>query len=101
MISNRSRKLTDIWFTDSRDGGAYLTPGEGARISPPNPTSGDCKETKYDKTPIRVDGLGPGNDICVRTSDGRLSHIYFDDEVTAGSVLRLWHVTRPASGLSQ
>jgi Carboxypeptidase regulatory-like domain len=91
-MPTRLRNRIDLWFSDNKDG-VYLTPGNGASISPPNPDKG-CEEAKYDKTPVRIDGLGAGSDLCVRTSDGRSSHVFITSEVTADPILKLWHVTR-------
>ena len=44
---------------------------------------------------IRVDGMGPGDDIWVRTRQGLQAHIFFVDDVEPISQsIRIRHVTR-------
>jgi hypothetical protein len=47
------------------------------------------------KSRIRVDGMGQGDDIWVRTRHGLQAHIFFVDDVEPISQsIRIWHVTR-------
>jgi hypothetical protein len=84
----RFRLNTDVWLTHGKDGAVYLTPANGALVTPPNQCS-----SKYDKNPIRIDTLGPGSDLCVRTSEGHTAHVMIVDEVDADTVLKLYYVT--------
>jgi hypothetical protein len=44
---------------------------------------------------VRIDGLGPGSDVCLRTNSGAGSQIFFTGEVESGSEeLRIYFVTR-------
>jgi hypothetical protein len=78
----------------------YFTPSNGAAISAPNSSKTDCSDAKFSKANLRVDNLGPGYDICVRTHEGLRSHIFFvDDFINAegeptSSQIRFWQVTR-------
>jgi hypothetical protein len=70
------------------DVGVYLTAVSGATISTTNPR-------RAGESRIRVDGLGPGDDMWVRTPNGLESHVYFVDDVEPTSqTVRIWHVTR-------
>lgn len=56
--------------------------------------SRSCSDTPK-LTDFRIDGLGPGDELCLYTHDGHLSHIFFAEEVTPSSAqIALWHVTR-------
>jgi len=84
----RFRLTPDVWLTRRNGGAVYLTPANGALITPPNQCS-----SKYDKNPIRIDTLGPGSDLCVRTSEGHTAHVMIVDEVDADPVVKLYYVT--------
>lgn len=86
------RHDVDVWFVNQSNG-VFLMPGDGASISSLQP-GGGCTDAKYGAEPVRVDGLGPGNDVCIRTSDKHVSHIFINEDVTPQSLLKLWHVTR-------
>jgi hypothetical protein len=44
--------------------------------------------------PIDATKLESGDEICVRTDQGRYSHIFVVDEIgVLGPTTRLWHVT--------
>ena len=77
----------DLRFT-REEAGVYLTSVNGSTLSRPNQQRGD-------EFRIRVDGMGPGDDIWVRTRKGLQSHTFFVDDVepTSQSV-RAWHITR-------
>jgi len=83
----------DLQFT--KDGAhVYLVPANGAAVSIPNSSTTDYSDAKYSKARIRVDGLGPGVDLCVRRKDGVVSHVFFIDDVERDSPeIHLWYVT--------
>ncbi len=69
--------------------GVYLSPANGAAAAP------DCRVPKYEPTRIRIDGFGPGDDLCVRTSSRHLAHLFFEDDVQRDSLeVRLYYVTK-------
>jgi hypothetical protein len=87
-------KKADLWL-NGRDGELYLSPGDGARFSTLNPATAGCTDVHYDKDPVRIDGLGPGYDLCVRTKIGRFAHVLITSEVPANTVeVKIWLVTR-------
>ena len=89
-----ARRTTDLRITRG-ESGVYLNAINGATVSTPNPPRTDCRDSSPGKADVRIDGLGPGDDICVRTHDGRLSHLFLVDDVEKDSlVIRLFHVTR-------
>lgn len=74
--------------------GIYLSPINGAASSAPNSSRVDCSDAKFSESRVRLDGLGPGYDICVRTHDRRFSHVFLEDDVEPGSSeIRLYFVT--------
>ncbi|MCX6902848.1 MAG: carboxypeptidase-like regulatory domain-containing protein [Verrucomicrobia bacterium] len=92
--SKTARRTTDLRITKDEKG-VYLSPINGATVSTPNPPRTDCRDSNLGKADVRIDGLGPGDDICVRTHDGRLSHLFLVDDVKKDSlVIRFFHVTR-------
>lgn len=79
----------DLALRDEENGTVQLVPGNGAEVSP------SCARLRFGTAPLRIDGLGPGDDFCVRTRKGLSSHVFLVDEVPPGAaVLRLWCVTR-------
>jgi hypothetical protein len=51
------------------ENGVYLTAMNGAALSKPNLPRGDCHGANPRETKVRIDGLGPGDDICLHTHD--------------------------------
>lgn len=92
-IPNRTRAMD---FKIVREGARiFLTPLNGATVSAPNSSRTDCSDAKFGDVKIRVDGLGPGYDICVRTHEGHPSHIFLVNDVgPTSSEISFWHVTR-------
>jgi hypothetical protein len=75
--------------------GLYLTPLNGARIAQIGETDSNCGRGKYQRQAVRVDGLGPGSDICVITNGGSRSHLFITEEISATSAeLKIYYVTR-------
>lgn len=73
----------------------FLIPGDGAAISSLQGSNADCSAVTYRHEDIAVVGLGPGVDFCVRTKRGLIAHVFFTDDVEAGSTsVALWYVTR-------
>jgi hypothetical protein len=73
----------------------FLTPLNGAAMSAPNSSKTDCSDAKLSDVKIRVDGLGPGYDVCVRTHEGHPSHVFLTSDIEpTSSEISLWHVTR-------
>jgi len=85
----RSEKGMAVDLRATREeGGTCFTSVNGATLWRSNQRQGS--EPK-----IRIDGLGPGDDIWVRTGEGLQSHIFFVDDVEPTSQsIRVWHVTR-------
>jgi hypothetical protein len=89
-----ARRTTHLRITKDENG-VYLNPINGATVSTPNPPRADCRDSSPGKAGVRIDGLGPGDDICIRTHDGGLSHLFLVDDVEKDSlVIRFFHVTR-------
>jgi hypothetical protein len=87
-------RTTDVGITKNETG-VYLSPLNGATVSTPNPPRVDCGDANLGNADVRIDGLGPGDDLCVRTHDGRLSHVFLVDDVERTSLqISLYHVTR-------
>jgi hypothetical protein len=80
----------DVLFMGGEHGALMLIPANGARIRP------NCRTLIYTDEAFRVDGLGPGDDLCVRTKKGRSSHLFFngDDVQSTSSELVLSIVTK-------
>jgi len=69
------------------DGANQLVPMIG--ISPLGRTS------PLEKTPLRLGGLGRGDDFWVRTTGGKLAHVFVTTDIEPDSTeIELWHVTR-------
>jgi len=67
--------------------GFYLNASNGASLSL------DCNGAG--QSTIRIDGFGPGDQICVRTHGGFPSHVFFVNDVESNSQsVTFWHVTR-------
>jgi len=83
-------KKVDLIFTGGGENGLFLTPQNGARIRP------DCQKIAFTDEPFRIDGMGSGENFCVRTTRGQNSHIYFDamDLDKNTTELALWIATR-------
>ncbi|MGD0299403.1 MAG: carboxypeptidase-like regulatory domain-containing protein [Bryobacteraceae bacterium] len=79
---------TDVVFLEEH-GALILRPANGARIQP------DCRGAYGDQS-LRVEGLGNGDDLCVKTGDGYISHLFFegDDVQSDTAKLTLWIVTK-------
>jgi hypothetical protein len=92
--SRRQERTADLRATRS-DAGIYLAPVNGTAMSALNPSRQDCSGGNQKPDRIRLDGLGPGNDLCVRTRDGRMSHVFLVNDVEPDSLeIQLWYVTR-------
>jgi hypothetical protein len=79
----------------SEDARIFLKPLNGAAMSAPNSSNTDCSDAKFNEIRIRVDGLGPGWDICVRTHERYQSHLFLVNDVEpTASEITLWQVTR-------
>jgi len=88
--ANRVDSRADLQAHAGGGGAIYLTAINGARIS-------DCATKSDINQPIRVDGLGPGNDWCVETNAKHPSHVFIGAwwVVEPGAEeVRLWIVTR-------
>ncbi|MCU1259771.1 MAG: hypothetical protein JWO80_2656 [Bryobacterales bacterium] len=72
----------------------YLEPQNSARLAEPNSAEADCGGAIFLDRSIRVNGLGPGSDLCVRSSEGRYAHIFFTGEVQPDSrQIEVYYVT--------
>lgn len=93
-VSQREGASADLIMA-RKDGGVYLAPVNGATTNPPNLPSANCHEANRGNASVRLDGLGPGDDICLYTRTGRLSHVFLVSEVYRGSTqVTIWYVTR-------
>jgi hypothetical protein len=88
LQSEGSTKDTDMVFLEEH-GALLLRPANGARIQP------DCNGAYRDE-PLRVAGLGKGDELCVRTGKGYESHLFFegDDVEPNATQLTFWIVTK-------
>jgi len=77
-----------IRLSRGRDG-IYLEPRNGAAMSAIN------SDAKFGETRVRLDGLGPGFDLWLRTRKGHVSHIFLTDDIEPMTKeVVLWYVTR-------
>jgi hypothetical protein len=77
------------------DRGLFLVAANGAALSAPNPPHGDCHDAHPDQKKTRLDGLGPGDDICLYTHDRHWSHIFLTENASRGSErIAFWQITR-------
>jgi hypothetical protein len=86
--ADRLENRSDLKLDAGSEGAIYLTPINAAMIA-------SC-ESKPRSEPIRIDGLGPGNDWCVVTNAKHHSHLFIKLKVVepgADEVI-LWVVTR-------
>jgi hypothetical protein len=92
-IPRRARAMD---FKIAKEGARiYLSPMNGAVMSAPNSSKADCSDANFSMAEIRVDGLGPGYDICVRTHEGHPSQVFLVNDVDPTSLeVSLWQVTR-------
>lgn len=75
--------------------GVYLAAMNGAALSEPDLPRLDCGDAYPKEKQIRIDGLGPGDDICLHTHDRHWSHVFFTDDVDRGSRnIGIWQITR-------
>jgi hypothetical protein len=87
--ASRSDNRVDLRFEAGKEGAIYLTPINGAIVT-------SCEGKSRSDQPIRIDGLGPGNDWCVQTNAKHYSHVFIEVRVVepgADEVI-LWVVTR-------
>ena len=76
-------------------GGIYLSAMNGAALAQPNLPRPDCRDANPTESVVRIDGLGPGDDICVQGHDRHWSHVFFMENVLPDSTLvEVWQVTR-------
>jgi hypothetical protein len=91
----QSTTAADIALEGRGDMGIYLTPLNTARIAETGAADSECGRGKYERHPVRIDGLGSGSDICVLTRTGVRSHLFITGEVVAASEdVRIYYVTR-------
>jgi Carboxypeptidase regulatory-like domain len=89
-----SASRADIRVTQD-ESGVYLSAMNGATLAEPDLPRGDCQDAHPKETRIRIDGLGPGDDICLYTHDRHWSHVFPTEDVTRDSrQIAIWHVTR-------
>lgn len=85
-VAVRESAGVDVRLTKA-ESGLYLNAFNGASLSL------DCRGAG--RSTIRIDGFGPGDQICVRTHGGFSSHVFFVNDVEPSSQsVTLWHVTR-------
>ena len=89
-----SESEADIRLTHD-DSGVYLTAMNGALLSEPDLPRGDCRDAYPKEKRIRIDGLGPGDDICLHTHDRHWTHVFFTDVISpASDQIVFWQITR-------
>jgi len=89
-----SESEADIRLTHD-DSGVYLTAMNGALLSQPDLPRGDCRDAYPKEKRIRIDGLGPGDDICLHTHDRHWTHAFFTDVISpASDQIVFWQITR-------
>ncbi|HBY62936.1 MAG TPA: hypothetical protein DEH78_24195 [Solibacterales bacterium] len=72
------------------DSSWYLRPVNGATVA-----RDGCASARFGKEPVRLDGMGPGSALCVRTGQGNVAGVFVVDEVREEAPrIRFWHVTR-------
>ena len=77
------------------ENGVYLTAMNGASLAAPNLPSADCRDAYPKESKIRIDGLGPGDDICLYTHDQHWSHVFLTSDVSRSSrQIAVWQITR-------
>jgi hypothetical protein len=87
-------RTSDFWLRAAYGRHLYLEPRKGARLAEPNSAEADCSDAVYLHHHIRIDGLGPGSDFCLRTNEGRVSRVFFTAEVQPDSQeIALYYVT--------
>jgi hypothetical protein len=86
--SEGAAKDMDVVFLEEH-GALLLRPANGSRIQR------DCNGAFRDRA-LRIEGLGRGDDLCVRTGKGYESHLFFegDDVEPSTTQLTLWIVTK-------
>lgn len=93
--NGRNREATADLGITANDEEVFLTAINGAGLSPPDLPRGDCRDAYPSETKIRIDGLGPGDDICLHTHDRYWSHVFLTEDVSRGSEqIALWQITR-------
>jgi hypothetical protein len=89
-----SDRASDFWLRAAHGPHLYLEPRKGAQLAEPNSAETDCSDAVYQHQHIRIDGLGPGSDFCLRTNEGRVSRVSFTAEVQPDSQeIAIYYVT--------
>ena len=71
-------------FTVIKDGvGIYLKSTKRAAFR--IPSNSGCTESSATGSHVRLDGLGPGMDLCIARRDGSVSHVFVVNEVETNS----------------
>lgn len=77
------------------EGGLYLTLLNKAKTSKACGNEFGQGGAQDKKSPLRIDGLGPGSEICIRTHHGRLSKMFLTREVqSSDKTIDIYIVTR-------
>jgi hypothetical protein len=63
----------------------YLEPRNHARLAEANSAGASCRGAVFVNPRTRVDGLGPGSDVCLLSGRGRRAELFFTSEVSAES----------------
>jgi hypothetical protein len=95
LIESGSLSVADLSLEPGPESGLYLRPLNRARIAQLGKADSECAHAIYQRDPVRIDGLGPGSDVCLRTNSGAGSQIFITGEVQSSSEeLRIYFVTR-------
>jgi hypothetical protein len=99
---DRNRQLTqpaakdpDLRLT-KQNGTLYLEAINGAAISAPFVPTIDCRDVAFPNKTLPIDTFGKGVGVCIHTSNGAYSHLFFTthiDETT--TAIGLTYTTRP------
>lgn len=94
VCSTSRNPQADFTVKAGPDQRVYLEPLNGAQVAEANSVD-DCQNPKFGDHAVRVDGLGPGSDVCLRTSKGQRSHVFFTGEIEPDSKqVSILYVTR-------
>jgi hypothetical protein len=88
-VNCRGDNRADLRLERQSGGAIYLKAVGRAKIS-------DCETRKSIDQPVRLDGLGPGNDWCVETNGKHHAHVFVELKVVepGADEVALWVVTR-------
>jgi len=87
-------RVSDFWVRSEPGHRIYIEPRNRARVAEPNSAAADCTGAVFLTQAVRIDGLGAGSDLCLRTGAGHTAHIFFTAEIRPDSPIQIYYVTR-------